>query len=293
MKKRIAAAVLSAVVALNILTGCGNQITGHEAKLISGDSSSESTRQTDKTTNDSIVNPYGDNGQYNDSVDTTIDYLKADNMKYYLDRMVVAGDSIAYGWHYYGIIPKERCVAQGGLSTFGFSVWQYDTTGKKLSMKQTLKKVDPVLLYVCLGMNDVNMISQEKFAEQYKELLQNLVKIVPNCLIVVQSITPVATTNQYKQVNNKSVKEYNAKLREVVAGVGKENIIYFNAYSSLLDESGMMDRQYDGGDGLHINTKAYKKILEDLSVRLNMELGKQRIDIYEEQRSNKQSSADK
>ena len=74
----------------------------------------------------------------------------------------------------------------------------------------------------------------------------------------------------------------------MIASLGKENIVYFNAYNSLLGDDGYMDPKYDGGDGLHINTAAYKKLLEDLSNRLNMEMAQQRIEIYEQERKKKQ-----
>ncbi len=282
MKKKLSALFVSAVMALCVFTGCGNEIQGHEpSSAVSSDSSS----QPEETKQSEGIVPLYDSSAKKVDVDN-IDYLKADNMKYYFERLVVGGDSIAYGWQYYGLLPRERVVAQGGLSTFGFSVWeQFETTGVQTDMKTALKKTDPILFYVCLGMNDVNIRDKETFAKQYKELLQNLKKLLPNCLIVVQSITPVAKTNQYKQVTNAAVKAYNTKLREVIAEVGREDIIYFNAYSSLLGDDGWMDPKYDGGDGLHINTEAYKKLLEDLSKRLNSELAKQRLEIYEQQRS--------
>ena len=275
MIKKTAALIITAALALGIFTGCGNEIKGHEAKIIKqSDSSEQNARHT------------ASNPVYDASAEKAkdIDYLKADNMQFYFDRLVVAGDSIANGWQYYNILPKNRSIAYGGLSTFGFSVWEYDTTGTTLSMQDTLKKVNPTLLYICLGMNDVNQISAEHYVQQYKDLLQSIKQIVPDCLVVVQSITPVASTNEYPKITNDAIKRYNSKLQEMLASLGREDIIYFNAYKSLLDDKGMMQHKYDAGDGLHINTHAYKKLLEDLSKRLNMEMAKQRLEAYDEQR---------
>ncbi len=275
MIKKTAALIITAALALGIFTGCGNEIKGHEAKIIKQSDSSEQ-----QVTNKEIKPLYDASAEKAKD----IDYLKADNMQFYFDRLVVAGDSIANGWQYYNILPKNRSIAYGGLSTFGFSVWEYDTTGTTLSMQDTLKKVNPTLLYICLGMNDVNQISAEQYVQQYKELLQSIKQIVPDCLVVVQSITPVASTNEYPKITNDAIKRYNSKLQEMLASLGREDIIYFNAYKSLLDDKGMMDLKYDAGDGLHINTDAYKKLLEDLSKRLNMEMAKQRLEAYDEQR---------
>ena len=283
MIKKTAAAVISAVMALCMLTSCGNEIKGHEATVRENDSSTSSQ----KITNDSIVPMYDSSAQKADN----IDYLNADNMQFYFDRLVVAGDSIGFGWQYYGLLPKERVVAQGGLSTFGFSVWeQYETTGKQTGMEKAMKFANPMLLYICLGMNDVNETNVDTFVQQYKELLQKLHKLCPNCLIVVQSITPVASTNEYPKITNSAIKSYNAKLKQMITELGREDVIYFDAYSSLLGEDKKMDLKYDAGDGLHINTEAYKKLLEDLSKRLNRELAKQRLEAYEEMRSESSSS---
>ncbi|MCR5479262.1 MAG: hypothetical protein K6F27_05295 [Ruminococcus sp.] len=275
MLKKAAALILSAALALAAFTGCGNKIQGHEAKIITQSDTSEQ-----QVTNKEIKPLYDPDIEKAKD----IDYLNADNMQFYFDRLVVAGDSIANGWQYYNILPKSRSIAYGGLSTFGFSVWEFDTTGTSMSMQDTLKKVNPTLLYICLGMNDVNQISADEYAKQYKELLQNIKKIVPDCLVVVQSITPVASTNEYPKVTNDAIKKYNAKLQQMLPTLGREDIIYFNAYNSLLDSKGMMDAKYDAGDGLHINTDAYKKLLADLSKRLNAEMAKQRLEAYDEQR---------
>ena len=220
MIKKTAALIITAALALGIFTGCGNEIKGHEAKIIKQSDSSEQ-----KVTNKEIKPLYDASAEKAKD----IDYLKADNMQFYFDRLVVAGDSIANGWQYYNILPKNRSIAYGGLSTFGFSVWEYDTTGTTLSMQDTLKKVNPTLLYICLGMNDVNQISAEQYVQQYKELLQSIKQIVPDCLVVVQSITPVASTNEYPKITNDAIKRYNSKLQEMLASLGREDIIYFNA----------------------------------------------------------------
>ena len=281
MIKKTAAAVISAVMALCMLTSCGNEIQGHEATVKGSDADSSVMIK-----NDNIVPMYDSSAKKADN----IDYLNADNMQFYFDRLVVAGDSIGYGWQYYGLLPKERCVAQGGLSTQGFSLWQqYETTGAETGMEDAMKFADPMLLYICLGMNDVNETNAETFVQQYKELLQNLRKLCPNCLIVVQSITPVASTNEYPKITNSAIKSYNAKLKQMINQLGREDVIYFDAYSSLLGSDSQMDLKYDAGDGLHINTDAYKKLLEDLSKRLNQEMAKQRLETYEEMRSDSSS----
>ena len=284
MIKKTAAAVISAVLALCMLTGCGNEIQGHEASV--KDKGSNTSSQ--KITNDSIVPMYDSSAKKADN----IDYLNADNMQFYFERLVVAGDSIGFGWQYYGLLPKERVVAQGGLSTMGFSVWeQYETTGMQTGMEKAMKFANPMLLYICLGMNDVNETNTDTFTEQYRDLLKKLHKICPNCLIVVQSITPVASTNEYPKITNSAIKSYNAKLKQMVTELGREDVIYFDAYSSLLNDEKQMDLKYDAGDGLHINTDAYKKLLEDLSKRLNRELAKQRLEAYEEMRKDESSSS--
>lgn len=278
MTKKFAAAIISAVTALCLLTGCGSEIQGHDASIVKEQQTGDSS---DNSKGDSIVPVYDSSAKKADN----IDYLKADNMKFYLDRIVVAGDSIANGWQYYGIVPQQRSIARDGLSTAGFSLWnEFDTFGSPQNMTEALKQANPTLLYICLGMNDVGQIDSDTYASQYKDLINKIRRTVPDCLIVVQSITPVASTNEYKKVTNSAIKEYNTKLRQMVVSLNREDVIYFNAYNSLLGDNGKMDLKYDAGDGLHINTEAYKILLEDLSKRLNQEMAKQRLEAYEKQR---------
>ncbi len=303
MKTKLIALILSIAVTAAALTSCGSKTNSSsssdssvsqsssqsdQSSVSENSSSSESSSSADSSTSeDKRKNVTVFDGSVPDPVDN-IDYQKADNMKFYQDNMVVAGDSIAFGWKYCGVIPANRTIAQGGISTAGYSRWTYDTTGKEQSMIATMKEVRPLLLYISLGMNDVNNITPETYAEQYKSLIQSILSKVPDCFIVAASITPLAQKNDYDNIlNNEDIKKYNKKLREMIVHLGKENVIYFNAFTTLSGEDGYMETQYDLGDGLHINGTAYKKILEEVSKRLNQELAMQRIQAYAEARKKK------
>ena len=283
MIKRAACAVTAVVLTAAMLTGCGNQIGKRNIKFIKVE---KEVVRTDDDKGSSFAENFPDPIK-------DIDDMTTDNLDFYKERLVVAGDSIAYGWRMYNVMPPEKVIAQGGISTAGYSRWEYDTTGKTMSMINTMKAVRPKLLYISLGMNDVGNISEETYASQYKDLVNSILKAVPDCYIVAASITPIAKNNDYPKLSNSKILKYNEKLRETINTMGKQNVIYFNVYPTLLDANEYMDTKYDSGDGLHINETAYKHILVEVTKRLNQELAMPKIQAAEEARNKAAESSSK
>ncbi|GEM_PF-1676564 len=285
MIKRTAAVLVAVCLSVCTLSGCGNQIKGRTIKFVDPPQKeitvTQSQSQAPKTDDSSFADNYPDPAK-------DINDMRTDNLDFYKQRIVVAGDSIAAGWSLFQVLPKEQSIAQGGISTAGYSRWEYDTTGQKLSMLDTMKAVRPSLLYISLGMNDVGNIDSDTYASQYKELLDSILEVVPDCYIVAANITPIARNNEYPQLSNSEINVFNNKLRQMIKDYGKDNVIYFDVNSSMQDANEFLNSDYDSGDGLHINTEAYNRILVDVTKRLNYSKAQEKIEAVESARKSQQ-----
>jgi hypothetical protein len=113
------------------------------------------------------------------------------NVKYYQDRMVVAGDSIAFGFCSYGFVPYEHNLAQGSLAMRNYKEYGwFNVNGSQMRVMDAIYAVKPRLLYVSMGMNDINITNAQTYANNYVGSLKKVRARVPGCIIVAANITP-------------------------------------------------------------------------------------------------------
>ena len=126
----------------------------------------------------------------------------SENVKFYQDRVVIAGDSVAYGFCAYGYVPYEHNIAKGSTALRQYddkSLFTFDPTGKELGFVDAIEAVKPSLLYISMGMNDVNLIDAEKYVQRYKELIEKVKNKVPDCIIVTAAITPITQASKFTE----------------------------------------------------------------------------------------------
>ncbi len=210
----------------------------------------------------------------------------SDNVKFYQDRIVIAGDSIAYGFCAYGFVPYEHNIAKGSTAMRNYndtSLFTFDTSGSPLSMMDTIKAVKPSLLYISMGMNDVNLIDDQKYVERYKEFISIVRQNVPDCVIVAASITPIAATTNFTDINK--IRACNEGLKKLVEEIDSHDVIFFDAYSVIAGEDGTYAAQGNTGpDGIHLAGKCYQTLLEKLSVLLDQYGMKDKLEQIESKR---------
>lgn len=196
---------------------------------------------------------------------------KSDNVKFYQDRVVIAGDSIAYGFCAYGYVPYEHNIAKGSTAMRNYDdkgLFNFDPTGTPLSMMDAIKAVKPSILYVSMGMNDVNLIDDKKYVERYREFIQKAKQAAPGCVIVAASITPIAATSTFTDINK--VRACNEGLKKLIAELNDPDVIFFDAYSVIVGSDGVYAAQgTTGPDGIHLTGNCYQMLLERLAVLLD------------------------
>ena len=239
--------------------------------------SSTTTAEAATTTNDDSTSETPDNSSENPqnstSGNTTVTtaakpqeqlspYINAgysSNSEFYQQRLSIAGDSIAYGFNAYGYIPYEHNYAQESVSMWNLNGF---TFCGGCGLVEAIGYNQPSLLYMSIGMNDVNMNSPETFASQYSSVINDIRSVSPDTVIVAAGISPIGLESAF--TTNDNIRAYNSALQSAVEGMNSKYVYYFDAYSVLCDE--YLNLRYDcsGGDGIHLQGHCYEDLLTAL-----------------------------
>ena len=185
------------------------------------------------------------------------------NSDFYQSRLTVIGDSIAYGFNCYGFIPTEHNLATESVSIWNFNEFTFDKGGGTMSIVDAANYVHPSLIYISLGLNDVNNHDPAGFAASYSAIISQLQSCMPDAVIVIGSITPVSADCWF--TDNATIMEYNNAIAGMAAGFASPRVLYFDAFSVLCDPyTNAQNSAHAGGDGIHLGPSAYSLVLSSL-----------------------------
>lgn len=187
------------------------------------------------------------------------------NSSFYQERLAIAGDSIAYGFNAYGFIPSSHNIATESVSMWNMDYFTFSTG---LGLVDSVAYVNPSILYMSLGMNDVNNSTAEEFAQRYKDTIYEIRNRVPDINIIVAGITPVTTESDF--VNNYTIQTFNTALENMVSEINSNHVYYFDAYSIVADPAtNDLRPECTGGDGIHLVSSCYYDFLNALFTMLD------------------------
>ncbi len=183
------------------------------------------------------------------------------NAALYAEQLYVAGDSIALGFKVYGFISEAHNLAKGSLAIWNMNKFPYNYGGQTMYLPDAVGYVKPKLLYLSMGMNDLNIHTAEHYAQGYVDLITQIRQKTPDTCIVVSAITPVSASCTF--TSNAHIRTYNAALQTAVEGMGLSDVVFFDANAVLTDPATqMLQSGFSGGDGIHLGTQAYQNILQ-------------------------------
>lgn len=190
----------------------------------------------------------------------------------YQNKLVFLGDSTTYGLATYGALPIYQVwvPASGTLSLFNWAIEtvQYyprgnTTDAQSLSIADAASAGQPEYLIITLGINGVDILSEEQFRDYYTGMLQAIQAASPNTRIMCQSIFPVIDSGypgaNTAGITNAMVSAANGWIQDMAARMG---LRYLNTAETLVDENGNLNESYCAGDGIHMNTDGYNAILQ-------------------------------
>ena len=190
------------------------------------------------------------NGFFNDVI------LKEteDGGKKYSDEFIFAGDSTALYyvinkqitgkrlWHKEGIDPETAL-------TSSIYINHIDT---KKTFVENFKEKQPEKVIMTLGTNSAAYMEPAYFIKNYKKLLNEIKKVSPNTLIIIQSIPPVAKSYDSKTntINNDKINKLNYYIAEMCQEL---KLPFLNSAESLKDSDGGLKDGYYIKDGIHLS----------------------------------------
>lgn len=158
---------------------------------------------------------------------------------------VFIGDSITEGLPAYELISDSRVVSQKGF-----------TVPKAKAEIGRVIQCKPERIFILLGLNDMLYgISSEKYASNYKELVQTLKSNLPDAKIYLQSVFPVSERVEKNKplIANPRIDEFNNALREMAE---EQGVNYVDVSSLFKNVNGRLDEDFSS-DGIHLKYKAY------------------------------------
>lgn len=196
------------------------------------------------------------------------------NSAFYQARIAIAGDSIAYGFNAYGYIPSSHNIAKESVSMWNLDYFTFNTG---MGLVDSVAYINPSILYMSMGMNDVNNSTAEEFAERYKNTIYDIRNRCPDINIIVAGITPVSADSDF--VSNYTIQTFNTALENMVTELNSNHVYYFDAYSIVADPAtNALRTECTGGDGIHLVSSCYYdffnelfEMLDDTPVKENIE----------------------
>ena len=180
-----------------------------------------------------------------------------------LSDCAFVGDSICSGLCVYDVLPKDMVVATGNVGIRSLREYTFDINGGTYTALEALKVINPKYVIFSMGMNDINMTSEETYCQNYLSFLADTQAELPSAKLYVASITPIDAGSNF--ASNDKIDRYNAAAKAAVeqAGYG-----FIDVTTHLRNDTGGLNPDCGGGDGIHVNKLGYYSMLTDVAKRL-------------------------
>ena len=159
--------------------------------------------------------------------------------------IVFFGDSLTY----YGDFSKAfpgKVVCNLGL--------RGDTIQGMLDRVEQIMLLEPQMVYLMAGINDVSNSTPQHFEITYKTLIQNIIYSVPMATLYIQSILPINDKYYSVSINNKQIRDYNQIIKKITNCI---NVPYLDVHSYLVEDN-QLPADFTN-DGIHLLPVAYNR----------------------------------
>ncbi len=178
----------------------------------------------------------------------------------FTERSIFIGDSICKGFGTYNVLSFAHVYANGSMGTRNFDEYTF-TYGKKneeISYTELLERTQPDLIFLSMGMNDINMIHPSDYSSNYAAIIDTALTH-SDAVVYLCAMTPVRSNF----TSNERIDYFNNALQELVASY-PERVYYVDYGRHMLNDNGLLNNQLDGGDGVHLSPYAYRIALWEI-----------------------------
>lgn len=180
----------------------------------------------------------------------------------YFDKVALIGDSRTEGLAFYCDVNNWAIMADKGLTAS--KALENDIV--KLANGTTVTPIEALgykeykYIYIGFGMNELGWLYPEVFIDDYKTFIQEVKKVQPNAVIMVESILPVSASKSAsdENINNSKITTYNGMLLDMCKEFG--DVIYLDTASAVTVDGALPEEA--STDGVHCDKNYNEKILE-------------------------------
>ena len=168
-------------------------------------------------------------------------------------QIIFIGDSIT------DLYPLDNYYADLDLAVYNRGIGGDTTVGVKNRLDLSLFDLAPSKIVLMIGTNDINGLrSVNDILVTYEEIVATIYEKLPNIDLYIMSVIPQNyDLESYTNINvDNSMERINELNKGIIQIANKYNSTYFDLYSLLLDDSGMLDKNYSS-DGIHLNEKGF------------------------------------
>lgn len=180
----------------------------------------------------------------------------------YFDKVALIGDSRTEGLAFYCDVNNWAIMADKGLTAS--KALENDIV--KLANGTTVTPIEALgykeykYIYIGFGMNELGWLYPEVFIDDYKTFIEEVKKVQPNAVIMVESILPVSASKSAsdENINNSKITTYNGMLLDMCKEFG--DVIYLDTASAVTVDGVLPEEA--STDGVHCDKDYNEKILE-------------------------------
>ena len=194
---------------------------------------------------------------YDSSTDTY--YLTEEEEQIGKESLFV-GDSICLGFSTWSVVSSKNVYATGNVGARNFFDYEMYYLSHPAKFLDVLNEVRPKHIFFWMGMNDVNLTSAEEYCENYRAIIDTALKN-SSADVYICAITPIRRLEFTKL---SYINEFNDAIRHFVRTNYKERVHIINFGEPLKNAEGILDEQYNGGDGIHLSRRAYYVAMHEI-----------------------------
>lgn len=196
------------------------------------------------------------NESFYESYQAKLSLFRAENENAFPGGIVFIGNSITQGFDVKRFFPGV-IVYNRGIVGDQLGIGDYAGVSKRLG--ESCFDLDPVAVFLMIGINDIGARPVSRTATGYASLLKAILDSLPMVELYVQSVLP--TSGDYSGLNP-SVDSLNSLLQEIV---DEMSLLYYVRFIDLStqfkDSTGRLKSDYSY-DGLHLSQSGFAKWAE-------------------------------
>ena len=200
-----------------------------------------------------------DKEEANDKEETKAELEKEEAEDDFFKDTIFIGDSRTEGLGQFGGVENAKFYTYRGLMVNTAIVKNYISLDikQKGNVLDAARQTSFSKVYLMFGINELGWNSLTIFIEDYRNIVEGLREIEPDCEIIIQANYPVTKKmNEGDTVfNNTNIKKFNDLIKRMA---DEENVTYVDLYSFFANEDGNLPDKATS-DGIHLNPSYFKK----------------------------------